>query len=328
MRRPAVALSLAWAFATLGCGGNLDAGTDRSHGLLPADERSPIIISQDDWSADWMGEYAVLLANSGGPPLAGIIVNATKFWGDVNANASGWRDLLTAARDSGLKNLPDVTPSPGTPLVRPADGVIEHTVGNGSPGAHKIVDLSLALSTPTRPVVVASATALTDVADAYLLDPSVVDRVVVVAALGQYQSPKWILAGPNGDMDPWADWIVVQKFRYVQAAWYDQTGDVKTTDLPSLPANPLGTWISNKQSKIITVLTASDQVALLATGLPQFTVAVQRASPDLSGGFDSTQGPPLVPDVTGNAYLVTQIAAPLAPSKLWDMLLGQHTFGP
>jgi hypothetical protein len=328
MWRPAVALPLVWALATFGCGGTLDAGTDGPHGLLPVDERSPVILSQDDWSADWLGEYAVLLANTGGPPLAGIIVNATKFWGDVGANVGGWKDLLAAARDSGLKKLPDVTPSPGMPLARPGDGVIEHTVGNGSAGAHKIVELSLALSTPTRPVVIATATALTDIADAYLLDRSVVDRVVVVAALGQYQSPKWIMAGPNGDMDPWADWIVVQKFRYVQAAWYDQTGDVKPSDLSSLPANPFGSWISGKQSKIIAALTAADQVALLAAALPHFTVAVQCASPDLSGGYDSTQGPPLVPDDNGNVYLITRIAAPLAPSRLWDMLLGQHTFGP
>jgi hypothetical protein len=328
MRRPAVALAVAWTSAVVGCGGTLDAGTDRPHGLLPVDERNPVIISQDDWSADWMGEYAVLLANSGGPPIAGVIVNATKYWGDVTANANGWKDLFTHAQDSGLKNIPEVTPSPGNPLTRPADGQIDHTTGNGSPGAHKIVEISRQLATPTRPVVIASATALTDVADAYLLDHSVVDRVVVVAALGQYQSPKWVMAGPNGDMDPWADWIVVQKFRYVEAAWYDQTGDVKTSDLPSLPANPFGTWISNKQSKIITVLTASDQVALLAAGLPQFTTAVQRASPDLSGGFDSTQGPPLIPDDNGNVYLVTEIAAPLASARLWDMLLGHHTFGP
>jgi hypothetical protein len=73
---------------------------------------------------------------------------------------------------------------------------------------------------------------------------------------------------------------------------------------------------------------AADQVALLAMGLPGFTVSAQRMSPDISGGFDGTQGPPLVPDPNGNVWVVTQIAAPLARSSLWKMLLDPRTFGP
>ena len=37
-----------------------------------------------------MGEYAMLLANSGGPPIAGIIASASSYWPDANANAAGW----------------------------------------------------------------------------------------------------------------------------------------------------------------------------------------------------------------------------------------------
>ena len=63
------------------CSETLDAGHNRPHGLLPVDERNPVILYQDDWSGDWLGEYAVLLANTGGPPLAGIIVNTSPWWG-------------------------------------------------------------------------------------------------------------------------------------------------------------------------------------------------------------------------------------------------------
>jgi hypothetical protein len=269
----------------------------------------------------------MLLANAGGPPLAGIIVNATPFWMDVDANAAGWRDLVTAAQSSGLRNLPTVTASAGTPLTRPADGQIDSTTGNGSAGAHLIVNLSRQLSTPLRPVVVASATSLTDIADAYLLDHSVVDRVVVVAALGNYAAPDGVMTGPNGDMDPWADWIVTQRFRYIQCVWYDQTGDVTEAQVSSLPQNPLGARMASKQPNIIKVLTASDQVAIVTVALPTFAVAVQRVSPDTSAAFDSTQGPRLVPDAGGNDWVVTGIAAPLAAARLWQMLLDPHTFG-
>ena len=71
-----------WAAATTGlallaaCHQTLDAGYDLPR-LLPVGPANPVIIYQDDWSGDWLGEYAVLLANSGGPPLVGIVINAT-----------------------------------------------------------------------------------------------------------------------------------------------------------------------------------------------------------------------------------------------------------
>jgi hypothetical protein len=319
---------LGLALVAIGCGGTLDAGRDVPHGLLPVDERNPIILDQDDWSGDWLGEYAVLLANSGGPPLAGIIINTTPFWPDLNANASGWTNLVTAAKDSGLKNIPDVTASAGGPLTRPADGKIESTVATDSAGAELMVKVSRRLSTPTRPVVIVTTTSFTDLANAYFLDSTIVDRVVVVAAAGSYQAPNGILNKPNGDMDPWADWIVTQKYRFVHVgSWYDQTGDVSQTLISSLPQNAFSTWIANKQSKIIDITTASDQVALLSFAVPKFTTAVQRAAPDTSSAFDSAQGPNIVPSTNGNAWLVTQIAAPLGAAALTQMLLDPSIFG-
>jgi hypothetical protein len=304
----------------------LDAGHNGPHGLLPVDERNPVILYQDDWSGDWLGEYAVMLANSGGPSLAGIVVNASKIWTNLSINASGWRDLVTAARSSGLQNVPEITASDGAPLTMPTDGQIDSTVANGSAGANLIVSLSRQLSVPGRPVVVVSCTSLTDVADAYLIDHGVVDRVVVVAALGSYASPNGVMNGPNGDMDPWADWIVSERFQYVQASWYDQTGDVTAAEIPNLPQNPLGSRIASKQPNIIKVNTASDQAALLAAALPGFAVAVQRVSPDTSSPFDSSQGPRLRPDTNGNDWVVTQVDASLAGSRLWQMLMDPKTF--
>jgi hypothetical protein len=311
------------------CTVTLDAGHNRAPGLLPVDARNPVILYQDDWSGDWLGEYAVLFANSGGPPLAGIVINASAIWSNLSINQSGWKDLVVAARSSGLENIPDVVASAGAPLVRPADGVIESTAKNNSAGGKLIVDLSRQLSTPSRPVVVVSTTSLTDVADAYLIDHSVVDRVVVVAALGSVAAPNGFMNAPNGDMDPWADWIVAHRFRYIHAgAWYDQSGDVRSDQLSALPQNPLGRRIADKLSLIIPTITASDQGALLAVALPTFVTSVERASPDTSAGFDPTQGPRLVPDTGGNAWVVTQVAGPLAAGHLWEMLLSPGTFGP
>lgn len=320
--------SLALVLAVAGCGGTLDAGRDVPQGMLPVDARNPVIIDNDHWADNWIGEYAMLFAANGGPALAGIIASATEYWGNATANATGWMNLVTAARESGLGNIPDVTMSTGAPMVRPADGQIDSTEPNNSAGGRLIVERSRELSLPGRPVAVLVGAPLTNIADAYLLDHTVVDRVVVVAALGAYAAPNGIMAGPNGDLDPWADWIVAERFRYVQvSAYYDQLGDVTAARVADLPQTALGAWMADKQPDIFEIPNASDQITVLSVALPTFAIDVQRASPDTSVVFDSLQGPPLVPNPTGNVWIVTQIQAPLAGSRLWQMLLDPGSYG-
>ena len=325
-----VALRLVLVLVAASCSGTLDAGKDIPHGMLPVDERNPVIIYNDSSIDNWMGEYAFLLANSGGPPVAGLIATASGYWHNVNDNASGWSNVLTAAQSSGLKNIPEmvITSTANPSLIRPTDGQVDDTAPNNSAGASLIVNLSRELSLPWRPVVVLAGTQMTDVADAYLIDHSVVQRVVVVAALGSYAAPNGVMAAPNGELDPWADWIVAQRFQYVQvSAFYDQTMDLTTAELPDLPSNPLGVEMAAKQPNIFTITTAADQVSVLAVALPAFVGAVQRAVPDTTASFDSTQGPPLIPAANGNVWIVTQIAAPLAGATLWPMLLDRTIFG-
>jgi hypothetical protein len=149
-----------------------------------------------------------------------------------------------------------------------------------------------------------------------------------VASLGTYAAPGARMGPVNGDQDPWADWIVAQRFRYVQVnAWYEQTEDVTTADLPSLPENPIGDRIRGKQPDIIASPQAADQVALLAAGLPTFAVAAQRMSLDAASALDAGEGPALVPDPGGHAWVVTQIAPSVARARLWALLADPRTFG-
>jgi hypothetical protein len=328
--------ALAWCagvsviLGAIGCGGTLDAGRDAPHGMLPVDERNPLIIDNDSWENDWSGEHAALLASSGGLQIAGIIASASPYWPDANYNATGWGKMVAAARASRLKNLPDVTMSTGLPLVRPADGKVDSTAPNNAAGAQLIVKLSREMSTPSRPLVVICLVPPTNLADAYLIDHSVVDRVVVVAQMGELGNPNTTMNGPNGDLDPWADWIVAQKFRrYIQvSAYYPQAGDVTDADLNRLPNNAFGNWMRDKQPKIYTIPQAADQISVLALALPTFVQQVQRVTPDLSVAFDNMQGPPLKPDDAGDALVVTKIDSTLAATRLWEMLLDTKTFGP
>jgi hypothetical protein len=306
----------------LACNGTLDAGENRPRETLPVGPENPVIVSNDGPYDNWQGEYAMLLAQADGPPLAGIVVSTGGMWSDLDANYRGWQELVTSARDSGLENVPDPTRSASAPLVRPADGEIDSTTPNDSDGARFIVETSSRLARPERPVVVATGGRLTDVADAYLVDPSVTERVVVVASLGSGFSDGDEVAHmgiPNGEMDAWADAIVVRRFRYVQvSAYYDQLGDVPAERLPELPDNAFGDWMRAKRAEILATPVASDQVGVIALGIREFTRAVTRVS---QAGWNADDQPTLAPDPHGHGWLVTASDGAVATRRFWELLL-------
>lgn len=327
LRSILAALTAAVCLGASGCGQSLDAGATRPHGLLPVDERNPIVLMNDGWSDNWAGEYAVLLANGGGPKLAGIIVNAAGTWSDIDANVTGWRALVEAARDSGLSGIPDPITSVSKKLVRPASGVIEDTTPNRSEGALFIQRVSAELSRPYRPLVVVTGGRLTDVADAYLIEPALADRIVVVSSLGTLSSTGAAMGIPNGEMDPWADAIVSARLRYVQVnAYYDQLTEVPDSRLGELPSNALGDWIAAKQQDIYDLDVAADQVGILAVGFPAFVTAVARVSGEGSVAAGATAGPELTTSPKGPGWLVTEGASALAVGHFWELLLDHRTY--
>jgi hypothetical protein len=303
------------------CGGVLDAGWDEPRGPLPVDDRNPIVLCNDGSSDNWQGEYAMLFASTGGPALAGIVINDGWPWTDADENMTGWGQMVTAARDSGLRGIPDPLRSNGPALVQPSDGNIESTVPNRSEGAAFIVDLSKRLSQPFRPLVVVTGGRLTDVADAYLIDHTLPERIVVVAALGAANTDGAEMGVPNGFLDTWADIIVAKKFRYVQVSTFDtETADIPNSLLAQLPANSFTAWIQSKQPNI---KNAFDQGSLLVVAIPSIVSAYSRV---VQQGVNSDNMPVLFNDPSGPDWLVSQIKSSLATARLWEMLLDPATF--
>jgi hypothetical protein len=192
-----------------------------------------------------------------------------------------------------------------------------------------IVDASASLGLPYRPLVVVTGGRLTDVADAYLVDPTVTDRVVVVSSLGKTSASGGVMAAPNGEMDPWADAIVTARFRFVQvSAYYDQLTDVPTARLSELPSNPFGSWVAAKQPKILNLVEASDQVSVVAVSVSTFATAIEHVSAAGSVAAGATAGPDLVANPNGTARLVTGSAGDQATGRFWKMMLDPATYGP
>jgi hypothetical protein len=332
-RRPTAGCSagavLILATLVLGCSETRDLGSSVPHGMLPVDERNPILLANDGATDNWQGEYAILLAHGGGPKIAGIIVNTSGPWPNLDTNMAAWRGMVAAATASGLGDIPDPRSSTGPVLVRPASGQIKDTAPNRSEGAHMINDLSASLSLPYRPLVVVTGGRLTDVADAYLMDPTVTERVVVVSSMGSTTDTGAAMGQPNGEMDPWADAIVAANFRFVQvSAFYDQTTDVPASRLPELPANAFGDWIAAKQPSIFTLNVAADQVGVAAVGISTFVTAVEKVSAAGLIGAGATTGPNLVADSSGSVLLVTQSDGAKATKRFWDLLTDPNTYRP
>src|SRR4051812_19754440 len=87
-------LALAFAFSAISCSEARNLGSSSPHGLLPVDERNPVLLFNDGVDDNWQGEYAVLLASNGGLTLAGIVVNTSRNLPMIETNIAGWRGLV------------------------------------------------------------------------------------------------------------------------------------------------------------------------------------------------------------------------------------------
>jgi hypothetical protein len=306
---------------------DLDAGADHPRGPLPVDQRNPLILANDGARDNWQGEFAMTLASAGQLQLAGIVVDASAIYPSLADNLADWRAMADAARASGMRGIPDPLASAAPPLVRPASGDIDATAPNVSDGARFIVDTSAQLAAPVRPVVVATGGRLTDLADAYLIDHSVADRVVIVTSSGQTNGQTISTGWPNGDLDPWATTIVVAKFRYVQVnAYYAQADDVPPSRAADLPSNPFGAWLASKLGDILKMQTATDQNAVSASAMATFALDVLRAS-----AIDATpsagQTPVLTAGTPGGVWSVARGDNAGATVRFWQLLKDPSTFG-
>jgi len=305
----------------MGCGGTLDAGADEPHGLLPVDERSPLVVLNDGALDNWQAEYAALLAGTDRVHWVALVVNSNPQYPSIETNVGNFRKLVSAGRESGLHGLPDPIASIGASLVQPASGRVEDTVPNRSEGARLIVQLAHERGTAAHPLAIATGGALTDVADAYLLDPTLAERVVVVASLGMPTDGGARLLTPNGERDPWANVIVTTRLRYVQVnGYYDQLLDVPDDRVSELPSNAFGKWMADKRSSLLSTRVACDQVSVLASALPWFASSVAKVR------VDSDDSTALVDDPSGPNWHVSECETDRAREELWKIMLDPKTF--
>jgi len=95
-----------------------------------------------------------------------------------------------------------------------------------------------------------------------------------------------------------------------------------------LPANPFGAWMAAKATHVFQIAMSSDQIGVLALGVPTFVTTVERAVVDTSAAFDATTGPPLLAQADGSVWIVSRCDSAMAADRLWKTLRDPRTFGP
>jgi hypothetical protein len=311
-------LALLIPTVTLACqGGVLNAGFVP----LPSDNSSSVIITNDGGHDNWQGEFALTFAAAGDIVIAGIIITASPYWPDLNANLSDWTGLVNAARASGL-TAPSPIASIAPALHRPQSGVLADTTPNDSAGAQFIVTSAHRLGSASRPLVIATGGPLTDIADAYLLDHTIAGLITVVSALGTADAVTATMAVPNGESDPWADEIVATTFRYVQVStYYDQSAVVPTSRVPELPNSAFGKWLGTKRSMLNPQLVACDQISVMAVALPAFVRGFVRMAVAGTVPVGMTDVPQLALTQMDGVWIVTNSAPAVGTDAFWRTLL-------
>jgi len=204
------------------------------------------VIHDNDQTEDvYTDEVLMAMASAGRIQLVGMITTRTVNgigYDKYDKLVTQRKQMVSLARRSGMTHLPDPVKGPKVSLRQPPSGKIEDTRTIGSDGSRLIVR-EAHKADPGNPLVVICGGQLTAVADAWLLDPSIENKVVVAALLGSKKDMK----GFNGMQDPWADYIVLQRLRYVQFPQSQVIPKVPKDWLrKNLPDTPLRRWMIAK----------------------------------------------------------------------------------
>ncbi len=283
---------------------------------LGYDHRNPVVYDNDDHRDVYTDEYLLALASAGAIGLPGMVTTYTHDRDEYDEFVDGRREIVAKARRSGMKQLPDPVSGPGRALAKPGDRRPESTEPIDTPGSRLILEQAHAAS-PEIPLVVVCGGPLTAVADAYLLDPSIADRVIVAALLA---SPEG-LHGWNCGIDLWAAEIVASRMRLVvfpESTNTETAARVPKDALSALPECELREWMIEKRhpTNFGPWDRDADGQPAIALMRSDYARAVRRVS---LGGYDG-EVPRFRDDPNGAITLVTEASADVATEEFFRAL--------
>ena len=290
------------------------------HADLPYDSTNPVIYL-NDWTNDYVDWYLMALASTEDIDYRGIITSssvapfnrhmpARSLDGQVRRRSQ----IVSIARRSGLRNIPDPVPGSRSHLAEPKSGHIEDTQILDSPGTQLIIR-EASRASPEQPLVILVGGPLTTVADAILIDEAIADNIVVAVTDNRSEG----LIGYNGWADGWAAYIVLRKTRVVLfPAFPDKT-------FPRLTKKWIRENLSDGELRDFLISVRLDVVndddgdadGMPAVSLmqPTYVKATKRASIGSWKTRDNHRMPLLIDDPDGPIIVVTKSSGRVASNE-------------
>jgi gliding motility-associated-like protein len=209
--------------------------------IAGVDGTNPVIYDNDMINETPDPFFLWLKANKGQIRLVGNIstrdmYNQPNYTFTHDHTFKDWVDLYNRAQDSGLKNIPAPIKGTSIALVKPASGVIEQTQWTSSPGSDLII-AEAHKATPEKPLVIFVGGNVSSVANAYLKDNSIANKVIVFHIDGyRYNVRRY------NTTDFWSSYVVMKRFRYVNWSgnpygMYSEHKPILGIDLTGMPNN-------------------------------------------------------------------------------------------
>jgi gliding motility-associated-like protein len=235
-------------------------------------ETNAIIYDNDMLEDTPEDEFLWLKYNQGKANLVGNIItrnmdmcNQGSCKYTMQSTIDQWNKVTSAVKAAGIKM---VTPTIGADamLTAPASFKIEDTKWKSSAGADLIIREALKC-TKEKPLVILVGGQATTVANAYLKNPSIADRVIVFHIKGYKDVPN-IARGFN-TIDAWSAYIVMKKMRYINFAgdhysWYPgKNVNLTQTMINSLPDNHMANSIKKWYSSFFRIESIGDAPQVL-----------------------------------------------------------------
>lgn len=274
---------------------------------------NPVIYDNDWWFDVFDNNYLWAQASLGQARLRGNIVSRDMWdWqkGYLYSFEQSWKDAekaLTLARESGLKNLPDLTRGADRVLVRPESGRIGDTVPQPTDGSRLIV-AEAEKASPEKPLLVIAGGPQTTVANALLTNPEIAPKLVVFNLT--------VSGGYNGN-DGWAAYVVAKRTRYVDwggGQFWDRDSVFRAEHFDALPDNP---FTADMKRFIRTDLGRANQLGdgapLVWLFQPKCWTGVEIHRAEFTGrglGFR-----PVPPGGTGDVLVIPKAATDLKASR-------------
>lgn len=294
---------------------------------IPFDSTNPVFYDNDDHRDVYTDEYLLSLASAGTIDLEGIVTTYSANKTEYDLFVNGRQQIIDKARRSGFINLPNAIAGPSITLKRPASNRVEDTKSLNSEAGRAIVKAAMKASSE-KPLVIIAGGQLTAIADAYLQDSSIADRIIVSGIFGVRDKAY------NAGLDAWAWSIVLLKFKCLSISdsntdiQYNQVFKTACPQTPkklfargikdgTLPDTEFYQWMLEKHHPThpsFYMEQDADAPPAIPLVRPDYIKGIERWR---CTEIDSDGMPKVVRDSSGPLYLVTHASRDIATHEFW-----------